>query len=55
LKWKNRMAEYNGGRYPEGVQAPEQEANHYLASEALEAAAPVPSDQLSKAKENRAG
>jgi hypothetical protein len=31
LKWKNRMAEYNGGRLPEGITAPEQERNTYLA------------------------
>jgi hypothetical protein len=30
LKWQNRMAEYNRGRYPEGVQPPEQEPNSYL-------------------------
>ena len=32
LKWKNRMAEYNGGQLPEGVAAPEQEQNSYLLS-----------------------
>jgi hypothetical protein len=31
LKWKNRMAEYNGGRLPEGIAAPEEERNSYLA------------------------
>jgi hypothetical protein len=30
LKWKNRLAEYNGGLLPEGVSAPEQEMNHHL-------------------------
>jgi hypothetical protein len=30
LKWKNRMAEYNGGRLPEGIAAPEEEPNSYL-------------------------
>jgi hypothetical protein len=30
LKWKNRMAEYNGGQHPEGVTPPEDEANFYL-------------------------
>lgn len=30
LKWKNRMAEYNGGRLPEGIRAPEEEKNSYL-------------------------
>ena len=31
LKWKNRLIEYNGGRLPEGVVAPEAEANVHLA------------------------
>ena len=31
LKWKNRMAEYNGGRLPEGISAREEEPNSYLA------------------------
>jgi hypothetical protein len=35
LKWKNRMAEYNGGTYPTGLTPPEQEANVHLATEAL--------------------
>ncbi len=30
LKWKNRMAEYNGGQLPEGVDAFEQEDNSHL-------------------------
>jgi hypothetical protein len=30
LKWKNRMAEYNGGRLPEGIVAPEEEKNSYV-------------------------
>lgn len=30
LKWKNRLLEYNGGRLPEGIQAPETEANIHL-------------------------
>jgi hypothetical protein len=30
LKWKNRMAEYNGGSLPEGVAAAESEANVFL-------------------------
>lgn len=30
LKWKNRLAEYNGGRLPEGIIAPEAEANPHL-------------------------
>jgi hypothetical protein len=33
LKWKNRMAEYNRGRFPEGVTAPEEEVNFYLQRE----------------------
>lgn len=37
LKWKNRMAEYNRGSFPEGVTPPEQETNFYLRSE-IEAA-----------------
>jgi hypothetical protein len=32
LKWKNRMAEYNGGCLPEGLAAPEREGNPYLIS-----------------------
>jgi hypothetical protein len=31
LKWKNRMAEYNGGQLPEGIAPTEQERNGYLA------------------------
>jgi hypothetical protein len=36
LKWKNRMAEYNRGKLPEGIRAPEEETNFFLddASEA---------------------
>src|ERR1700758_2551009 len=30
LKWKNRMAEYNRGSFPEGVTPPEEETNFYL-------------------------
>jgi hypothetical protein len=30
LKWKNRMAVYNGGALPEGIVAPEHEANSHL-------------------------
>jgi len=33
LKWKNRMAEYNGGAYPAGLAAPEEEANVHLDDE----------------------
>jgi hypothetical protein len=31
LKWKNRMAEYNGGRLPEGITPAKHERNPYLA------------------------
>jgi hypothetical protein len=30
LKWKNRMASYNGGALPEGIVAPEEEENSHL-------------------------
>ena len=30
LKWKNRMAEYNRGQFPEGVTPPDEEPNFYL-------------------------
>jgi len=30
LKWKNRLAEYNGGALPEGITAAEEEANPHL-------------------------
>lgn len=30
LKWKNRMADYNGGTTPNGITAPEQEDNSHL-------------------------
>ena len=30
LKWKNRMAEYNRGRLPEGLVAEQEEANGFL-------------------------
>jgi hypothetical protein len=33
LKWKNRMAEYNRGALPEGIQPVEQEANFFLETE----------------------
>ena len=33
LKWKNRMAEYNRGTLPEGITAPEDEANVFLEAE----------------------
>jgi hypothetical protein len=33
LKWKNRMAEYNRGALPEGIQPVEQEANFFLDAE----------------------
>jgi hypothetical protein len=33
LKWKNRMAEYNRGTMPEGIQPVEQETNFFLDTE----------------------
>ena len=30
LKWKNRLADYNGGAMPAGITEPRQEANGYL-------------------------
>jgi hypothetical protein len=33
LKWKNRMAEYNRGHFPEGVTPPDQEVNFFLQPE----------------------
>jgi hypothetical protein len=30
LKWKNRLAEYNGGQLPEGISSPEAENNVHL-------------------------
>jgi len=33
LKWKNRMAEYNRGSFPEGVTPPEEETNFYLCAD----------------------
>ena len=32
LKWKNRMAAYNGGLLPQGVEPTESELNHFLES-----------------------
>jgi hypothetical protein len=32
LKWKNRMAEYNGGSLPEGIMSPTEEANPFIAA-----------------------
>jgi hypothetical protein len=32
LKWKNRLAEYNGGELPSGIAPPEDEHNIYLPS-----------------------
>ena len=34
LKWKNRLAEYNGGNYPAGLVPAEQENNSHLTAEA---------------------
>jgi hypothetical protein len=36
LKWKNRMADYNGGALPEGLTAPEQEDNAHLVAGRVE-------------------
>ena len=33
LKWKNRLAEYNGGKLPQGIVAPQQESNVHLLAE----------------------
>jgi len=35
LKWKNRMADYNGGALPEGISPAEEEANVFLDAEFL--------------------
>ena len=36
LKWKNRLVEYNGGKLPEGIVAPQEEPNvHLLAGASL--------------------
>ncbi|HSM87568.1 MAG TPA: hypothetical protein VLT16_15535 [Candidatus Limnocylindrales bacterium] len=32
LKWKNRLIEYNGGRLPQGIIAPEAEPNPHLSN-----------------------
>jgi hypothetical protein len=36
LKWKNRMAEYNGGAYPLGLTAPDHESNLHLAPDPVQ-------------------
>jgi hypothetical protein len=36
LKWKNRMAEYNRGRLPEGILPSHEEGNSFLGAEAVE-------------------
>jgi hypothetical protein len=41
LKWKNRLAAYNGGVLPEGVESSEQEANLYLEGDAEPAPAEI--------------
>jgi hypothetical protein len=41
LKWKNRLAEYNGGSPPAGVGAASEESNGYLPA-GIEGAAPRP-------------
>jgi hypothetical protein len=35
LKWKNRMADYNGGKLPEGVVSIDEELNPFLETDAL--------------------
>jgi hypothetical protein len=35
LKWKNRMAEYNGGMTPEGIVSTQLESNGYLSPELI--------------------
>ena len=35
LKWKNRMAEYNRGSLPKGLEAAEEESNVFLEPEAM--------------------
>ncbi len=35
LKWKNRLAEYNGGAYPDQVTPPESEDNVHLADQTV--------------------
>lgn len=40
LKWKNRLATYNGGTMPEGVESPDAEPNLYLEEEDSVAANP---------------
>jgi hypothetical protein len=35
LKWKNRMAAYNGGALPQGVESAEAESNHFLENRTL--------------------
>ena len=45
LKWKNRMMEYNGGRLPEGIAAPDERTeslSHYVIGGMLEACLPTP-------------
>ena len=42
LKWQNRMAEYNGGRPPEGMLPPEQEENFFLDQHECEQGASSP-------------
>ncbi len=37
LKWKNRLAEYNGGKLPQGIIPPEAEPNVHLSPEPLAA------------------
>ncbi len=36
LKWKNRIAEYNRGKLPQGILSAGEEANCFLEAEAVE-------------------
>ena len=42
LKWKNRMAEYNRGQFPEGVTPPDREQNFFLDGDVHEEEIEVP-------------
>jgi hypothetical protein len=57
LKWKNRMAEYNRGQYPEGVLPPERESNFFLPADSDDGAVAGtdPAEFPRSTKENRAG
>ena len=55
LKWKNRMAEYNRGQYPEGVLPPERESNFFLLADSDDGAVAGTDPAELSTKENRAG